>query len=648
MISVNGLTVEFSGTPLFNEVSFLINPRDRMGLTGKNGAGKSTLLKIIYGEQTYDKGEISIPKDTTLGYLPQQMTVSDTKTVYKETQSAFTELLTLEKEMAKINAEIAERTDYHSKEYLELIDKLTEKTDRYNILGGTSVEAEIESTLLGLGFLRSDFERPTGEFSGGWRMRIELAKVLLKKPDVLLLDEPTNHLDIESVQWFEEMLKNYEGAVVVVSHDKAFLDNLTNRTLEISLGKIYDYKVSYSKYLQLRQELLEQQKAAYLNQQKKIGETEQFIERFRYKATKAVQVQSRIKQLEKIDRIEFDEIDKSAIHFRFPPAPHSGQIVVETKDLSKAFSDHLVLNRLDFVLEKGQKVAFVGKNGEGKTTFSKVIIGQYDYTGLLKIGPNIKIGYYAQNQSEMLDDNKTVFQTIDEIAVGDVRSKIRDILASVLFRGEEIDKKVSVLSGGERARLSLAKLLLEPANLLVLDEPTNHLDMRSKDILKQALLHYDGSLILVSHDRDFLDGVVDTVYEFRNKKMKQYLGGVTEFLQKKRIETLNQLNVAKTKKNNTSAEKPQSDNKFKYQERKELDKIIRKAQKQVDESEEKIMTLEAELQEMDKLLANPENLEDQSIFQNYQKLKEELDNEMHNWEKFTHALETVKSRKFTS
>jgi len=641
MISLNGITVEFSGTPLFDDISFLINSRDRIGLTGKNGAGKTTLLKVLCGIQAYDKGQIGIPKDTTIGYLPQQMTVSDTKTVYKETLSAFTEILSLQKDLAKLNDAIANRTDYDSADYLELINQVTEKSDRFNILGGGSVEANIESTLLGLGFLRTDFERPTGEFSGGWRMRIELAKVLLQKPDVLLLDEPTNHLDIESVQWFEDMLKVYEGAVVVVSHDKAFLDNLTTRTIEISLGKVYDYKVSYSKYVELRHEMLEQQKATYENQQKKIEDIEAFISRFRYQATKAVQVQSRIKMLEKMQRVEIDELDKSSIHFKFPPAPHSGQIVVEAKELSKSFGDHLVLNELDFILEKCEKIAFVGKNGEGKTTFSKVIIGEHDYKGHLKVGPNIKIGYYAQNQSEMLDDNRTVFQTIDDVATGEVRKKIRDILASFLFRGEDIDKKVSVLSGGERARLSLAKLLLEPANLLVLDEPTNHLDMRSKDILKQALLAYDGTVILVSHDRDFLNGVVGTVYEFTGKKAKQHLGGISDFLHKKRMETLNQLNASK-KQSSENVVKDKTDSKLKYEERKELDKKIRKAQRAVETSETRIMELEAEIEKMDQLLANPENINDQSVFEQYEKLKKDLEIEMHNWEELGQTLDDIK------
>jgi ATP-binding cassette subfamily F protein 3 len=644
MISVNGLTVEFSGTPLFDDISFLINPRDRIGLTGKNGAGKSTLLKVLSGMQQYDKGQVAIPRDTTIGYLPQHMIVSDTKNVFKETMGAYDEILTIKQEIKNYNEELIVRTDYESKEYLDLIHKLSEKTERFNLLGGGSIQANIENTLIGLGFSRTDFERPTVEFSGGWRMRIELAKVLLKKPDVLLLDEPTNHLDIESVQWFEDMLKVYEGAVVVVSHDKAFLDNLTNRTLEISLGKIYDYKVGYSKYVVLRQELLDQQRAAFENQQKKIEVTEQFIERFRYKATKSVQVQSRIKMLDKIDRIEIDELDRSSIHFRFPPAPHSGQIILETKELSKSFGDHLVLSKIDFVLEKGEKVAFVGKNGEGKTTFSKVIIGQHTYEGHLKLGHNVKIGYYAQNQSEMLDDSKTVLQTIDAVATGDVRTKIRDILASFLFRGEDVDKKVSVLSGGERARLSLAKLLLEPANLLVLDEPTNHLDMRSKDILKQALLTFDGTLILVSHDRDFLDGIVQTVYEFKEKKAKQNLYGIAEFLQKKRLETLNQLNQIKRVE---SDEKPKesSDNKLKYEERKELDKKIRKAQKAVEDSEEQIMNLEDEIEKMNVLLSIPENSSDHTVFEKYEKLKKDLENEMHNWESLSHEVDALKGMK---
>jgi len=644
MISVSELTVEFSGISLFDNVSFLINPKDRIGLTGKNGAGKSTLLKVLCGKQSITKGQVSVPKNATVGYLPQHMTVSDTKTVFNEALTAFSEILFVQKEIDRLNNEIATRTDYESDEYMELIHQMTENTERYNLLGGGSIHANIETTLLGLGFNRSDFDRPTAEFSGGWRMRIELAKVLLQKPNVLLLDEPTNHLDIESVQWFEDMLKVYDGAVVVVSHDKAFLDNLTNRTIEISMGKIYDYKVSYSKYLVLREELLEQQKATYENQQKKIEDIEQFIERFRYQATKAIQVQSRIKMLERMNRIELDEIDKSVMHFRFPPAPHCGQIVIETKELSKSFGNLHVLDKIDFILEKKEKIAFVGKNGEGKTTLSKIIIGLHkDYTGTLKIGHNIKIGYYAQNQSEMLDDNKTVFQTIDDVAVGEIRKKIRDILASFLFRGDAIDKKVSVLSGGERARLSLAKLLLEPASLLVLDEPTNHLDMRSKDILKNALIKYDGTVILVSHDRDFLDGIVDTVYEFKNKKIKQHLGGISDFLYKKRLEHLNELNKMQSVKKTASIKtKKQEVNKISYAERKELSKKIKKQEKQISICEDNISKFEDEIVKLDADIIKPENANNYKLFEEYQQLKDKLEKEMIKWEKSNNQLENMR------
>ncbi len=644
MISINGVTVEFSGEALFNNISFLINQRDRIGLTGKNGAGKSTLLKVLCGKQSYS-GQVAIPKGTTIGYLPQHLSVSDTQSVFEEAKSAFIEILHLEEEINRINQEISDRTDYESDKYMNLVTQMTEKSDRYAMLGGGSMEADIENTLLGLGFLRSDFSRLTSEFSGGWRMRIELAKVLLQKPDLLLLDEPTNHLDIESVQWFEDMLKTYNGAVLVVSHDRAFLDNLTNRTIEISLGKVYDYKVPYSKYLVLREEQLIQQKASYENQQKKIEETEEFIERFRYKATKAVQVQSRIKMLEKMERIEIDDFDKSSIHFSFPPAPRSGQVVVETKELSKNFDELLVLDKVDFILERGEKVAFVGKNGEGKTTFSKIIVGEHDYSGILKIGHNVKIGYYAQNQSEMLNDNDTVFKTIDDVAKGDIRTKIRDILATFLFRGDDIDKKVSVLSGGEKARLSLAKLLLEPVNLLILDEPTNHLDMRSKDILKQALIKYDGTLILVSHDRHFLDGIVDTVYDFRNKKLKQYKGGIDYFLHKKKIENLNDLNALNKAKITSAKEEKPTNNKLKYEERKELDKKIRKAERKVNDCENKIAELESELEKLDMLLQNPENANNQDMFSDYSKLQKDLEDEMLNWEELHNKLEVVKAEK---
>ena len=653
MISVSNLTVEFSGVPLFNNISFLVNPRDRIGLTGKNGAGKSTLLKVLCGRQPYDNGQVSIPKGLTIGYLPQHLSVQDTRSVYAEAQSAFVEVKALEKEIAQLNSQLAERTDYESDEYMALINRLTEKNDRFHLLSGHNIDGEIESTLLGLGFERTDFERPTAEFSGGWRMRIELAKVILQHPDVLLLDEPTNHLDIESVQWFEDMLKTYEGAVIVVSHDRAFLDNLTNRTIEISLGKIYDFKVPYSQYVVQRQEQLAQQMAAFENQQKMIEDTEKFIERFRYKATKAVQVQSRIKQLEKVERIEVDELDNSAMHFRFPPAPHSGQVVVETKAMTKRFGDKVVLNDIDFTLERGQKVAFVGRNGEGKTTMAKVILGIHPCDGVVKIGHNVKIGYYAQNQSEMLDDNKTVFQTIDEIAKGEIRTKIRDILASFLFRGEDIDKKVSVLSGGEKARLSMAKLLLEPANLLVLDEPTNHLDMRSKDILKQALINYDGTLIVVSHDRDFLDGMVNIVYEFRHQKIKQHLGGIGDFLYHKKLENMRQFEMGQKAETSASPKNPKTDeqkpkaqpvvpqSKLSYEEQKEQERRQRKAKKAVEDSEALIVEYEAAIAEMDNQLANHPESATTEFFEKYEAAKKQLADELNNWERLTMELEAI-------
>ena len=508
MVSVQDISVSFGSFDLLTNISFLINDQDRIGLAGKNGAGKSTLLKIISGHQSPTSGQIDMSKEVTIGYLPQQMKVDDTTTVINETITAFSELIGLSEEIEYCSSEIARREDYESADYLKLCDHLTVVEERYRMLGGTNYMAEAEVTLLGLGFERKDFERPTSELSGGWRMRIELAKILLRKPSLFLLDEPTNHLDIESIQWLETFLAGYPGAVVLVSHDRAFLDNVTRRTIEISLGKIYDYKASWSKYLVLREERREQQLASYRNQQKMIDDTEKFIDRFRYKATKAVQVQSKIKQLDKVERLEVDEEDKSAINLRFPPAPRSGTVVVEADTLTKKYGSLTVLNKIDFKISRGEKVAFVGRNGEGKTTLSKVIIGEVDWEGNLKIGHNVKIGYFAQNQDVLLDESRTVLQTIDDIAKGDIRTKIRDMLGAFLFRGDDVEKKVKVLSGGERARLALVKLLLEPTNLLVLDEPTNHLDMRSKDILKQALIKYDGTLIVVSHDRDFLDGIV--------------------------------------------------------------------------------------------------------------------------------------------
>ncbi len=637
MISVEQLTIRFGAFELFSEVSVLINPKDRIGLVGKNGAGKTTLLKVFAGLQTATEGNVVVPEDVKVGYLPQQMIHKDGKTVYEETCTAFDEILDIKKRIKESNQELTNRTDYESDEYLSLINTLTEATERFELLGGESYHANIEQVLTGLGFERSDFSRPTSEFSGGWRMRIELAKILLQKPDVLLLDEPTNHLDIESIQWLENFVNNFHGAMLLISHDKAFLDNTTHRTIEISLGKIYDYKASFSKFLELRKERREQQLASYRNQQKYIEETKTFIERFRYKATKAVQVQSRIKQLDKLEIIEVEEEDKSSINVRFPTAPRSGTIVVETVELSKYYGDHCVLKDIDLIIERGEKVAFVGRNGEGKTTLSKIIVGETDYTGELKNGHNIKVGYFAQNQDELMDNKLTVLETIDKVAVGDIRTKIRDILGAFLFSGEDVDKKVSVLSGGERSRLAMTKLLLEPFNLLVLDEPTNHLDIRSKEILKNALLNYDGTLILVSHDRDFLTGLCNRVYEFRHKKIRDYPGDIYDYLKLKNLESLKELE----KQNKQISDKPKSSgsNKEIWQTRKEFDKKIRQLERKLEETEKEIERLEAELAEMDKLLSNPQQaadlINDHKWFKKYETLKDQLNTQMHIWEEIS-------------
>lgn len=644
MISINNLTVEFGGFTLFKQVSFIVNSRDRIGLVGKNGAGKSTLLKIFAGFQAPTAGIVSLPNEIKIGYLPQQVKHIDGNTVMEEALSAFEEVLALEKEIAEINSEIAERTDYESEDYMKLIERLTDRNDRYHMMGGENIEAESERTLIGLGFLRSDFTRQTTEFSGGWRMRVELAKILLRRPHVFLLDEPTNHLDIESIQWLEDFLKTYPGAVVLVSHDRAFLDNITNRTVEISVGKIYDYKVPYSQYIVLHAERREQQLKTYLNQQKQIKDTEEFIERFRYKATKSVQVQSRVKQLEKIDRIEIDEEDTSKLSLKFPPAPRSGDLVCEVKKLSKAYGDHLVLNELEFVIERGEKLAFVGKNGEGKSTLVKVLMGELEHTGTCKLGHNVKIGYFAQNQAQMLNESKTVFETIDDVAVGDVRTKIRDILGAFMFRGEDIDKKVKVLSGGERSRLAMVRLLLEPVNLLVLDEPTNHLDMRSKDVLKEALNQFDGTVIVVSHDREFLNGLSSKVYEFTNKKIKEHLGGIYDFLQTKKMDSLKELEVKKTV-SSIQEEVAPSDNKLNYLERKEMSKKISKIERAISNSEENIARFEEQIAEMEDMLANPEKMQDQSLFAKYEKAKKDLEKEMSDWENLNEELELLITEK---
>jgi len=640
MVSVQDISVAFGSFDLLTSVSFLINDQDRIGLAGKNGAGKSTLLKIISGMQSPSSGQIDMSKDVSIGYLPQQMRVDDTTTVMNETITAFSEITGLSEEIEFIGSEIARREDYESPDYLKLCDHLTVVEERYRMLGGSNYMAEAERTLLGLGFERKDFDRYTKELSGGWRMRIELAKILLRKPSLFLLDEPTNHLDIESIQWLETFLAGYSGAVVLVSHDRAFLDNVTKRTIEISLGKIYDYKASWSKYLVLREERREQQIAAFRNQQKMIEDTEKFITRFRSKATKAVQVQSKIKQLDKVERLEVDEEDKSSISLRFPPSPRSGTVVVEAEALSKNYGQLNVLNKVDIKIQRGEKVAFVGRNGEGKTTFSKIIIGQLDHTGILKMGHNVKIGYFAQNQDELLDESRTVLQTIDDIAKGDIRTKIRDMLGAFLFRGDDVEKKVKVLSGGERSRLALVKLLLEPSNLLVLDEPTNHLDMRSKDILKQALIKFDGTLIVVSHDRDFLDGIVSKVFEFRHNRIKENIGGIYDFLRKKKIENLKDIEK-KDKIKNEAAQLNVSTNKQKYLEKKEFDKNLRRLRKRLEESETEIEKIEAEIIAVDKSFMEPGNSTEahETDYAKYKDLKDRLNEEMDKWAKYSEEVE---------
>ncbi len=644
MISLNNISIAFSGKDLFKNISFQINKNDKIGLVGKNGAGKSTILKIIIGEITDFSGSVSLPKDLTIGYLPQVLTYSDKKNVFDEAFSAFDHYKILEKKLLKLNNELTNRTDYESKSYNNLINEITRISDILSLHNENNFIAETERILLGLGFERSDFKRPTTEFSGGWRMRIEIAKILLENPDVLLLDEPTNHLDIESIQWLEIFLKNFQGAVLLISHDKRFLDNVTNRTIEISLGKIYDYKVPYSKFKQLSAERREQQLSAYENLQNKIKQAERFIEKFRAKATKASQVQSRIKMLEKIDKIEVEQQDNATINFRFPKAPRSGDIIVETQNLTKKFGELTVFENIDFTIERGEKIALVGKNGEGKTTFVRIINNELDYDGKLKIGHNVSIGYYAQNQDKTLDPNKTVFETLDDIAVGDVRTQLRKILGAFLFRDDDVDKKVAVLSGGERARLALAKLILQPYSLLILDEPTNHLDINAKEILKQALLLYDGTVILVSHDRDFLDGLAETVYEFKNKKIKQYKGDINYFLEKKQIEFIDQLNLQQPDlQKNTADNKEQKQTKNEYQQRKEKKRLISKIQRQIEKTENEIENLETEIAEIEKKLSAPTNDFDSDFFNNYEKIKKDLSDKMQEWEDLQEQLENAEN-----
>ena len=627
MVSVDNLKVEFGVTPLFEDVSYVINKRDRIALVGKNGAGKSTMLKILAGLQAPTSGMVSVPKEVSIGYLPQVMILSDKHTVMEEAEMAFEHIFEMQESLEKMNQELADRTDYDSEGYHNLIEKFTHDNERFLMMGGTNYKAEIERTLIGLGFCREDFTRPTSEFSGGWRMRIELAKLLLRRPDVLLLDEPTNHLDIESIQWLENFLKVSAGAVVLVSHDRAFINNVTNRTIEISCGHIYDYKVAYDEFVVLRKERREQQLRAYENQQKQIQDTEDFIERFRYKATKAVQVQSRIKQLEKIVPIEIDDEDNSALRLKFPPAMRSGNYPVICEGVKKAYGNHVVFHDVTLTINRGEKVAFVGKNGEGKSTLVKCIMDEIPYEGKLTIGHNVQIGYFAQNQAQLLDENLTVFDTIDYVAKGDIRLKIRDILGAFMFGGEASDKKVKVLSGGERSRLAMIKLLLEPVNFLILDEPTNHLDMRSKDVLKEAIKEFDGTVVVVSHDRQFLDGLVTKVFEVGGGVVKEHIGGIYDFLQKKKIENLNELQLSSspTASAMKKEEEPVSENKLSYEAQKELNKKLRKLEKQVADCEQKIEKLEAQIAEVEAKMATPEGASDMSLYEQHQQLKKDLD-----------------------
>ena len=643
MISLDNLTVSYGGWTLFDGISFLINEKDRIGLVGKNGAGKTTLLRIITGEQQPTEGAVSINGECTIGYLPQQMRVADTTTLKAETEKAFDEVLRLEAEIASLTTQIAERTDYESEEYADLLHKLNDAQDHYHILGGDTREADIEKTLLGLGFKRTDFDRATSEFSGGWRMRIELAKLLLRRPSIFLLDEPTNHLDIESIQWLEEYLKSYNGAVLLISHDRAFLDNVTTRTVELSLGHIYDYKVPYSKFVELRAERRAQQMAAYENQQKLIEKTEEFIEKFRYKPTKSNQVQSRIKQLERLERIEVEEEDLATLNIKFPPAPRSGQIVAEIKDVGKSFGEKHIFSGANFTIERGQKIALVGRNGEGKTTMARMIIGELEQTlGTIKLGANVNIGYYAQNQDDLMDGEFTVFDTLDRVAVGDIRTRLRDILGAFLFRGEDIDKKVKVLSGGERSRLAMARLMLEPYNLLVLDEPTNHMDMRSKDILKRAIQKYDGTVIVVSHDRDFLDGMVEKIYEFRDGGVKEYLGGIYYFLEKRKVESLQDIERKDTP-TNTPANKEASFGKLSYEQKKEQEKLIRKLRKAVESVEAELAEVEAKIAAYDEKFATA-TAYNEADYAAYNELKAHYDHLMHEWEKASYELEITENQ----
>ncbi len=650
MISIEGLSVAFGGNTLFDNITYVINKRDRIALVGKNGAGKSTMLKIIAGLQTPTSGSVNLPKELTVGYLPQQMNLTDTRTVMEEAEQAFAHIFELQERIDRMNAELAERTDYDTESYHELIERVSNANEQLAMIGAANYQAEIEKTLMGLGFTREDFGRDTSEFSGGWRMRIELAKLLLQRPDVLLLDEPTNHLDIESIQWLETFLATRANAVVLVSHDRAFIDNVTTRTIEISLGRIYDYQVNYSRYVVLRQERLEQQMRAYENQQKQIQDTEAFIERFRYKATKSVQVQSRIKQLAKLDRVEVDEVDTSRLNLKFPPAPRSGDYPIIADELGKSYGNHLVFDHATFTIKRGEKVAFVGKNGEGKSTLVKCIMGEIPYTGTLKIGHNVKIGYFAQNQASLLDETVTVFDTIDRVAVGDIRTKIRDILGAFMFGGEASDKKVKVLSGGEKTRLAMIRLLLEPVNLLILDEPTNHLDMRTKDVLKQAIQDFNGTVILVSHDREFLDGLVSKVYEFGGGKVREHLGGIYDFLERHKLESLRELEQRIPVKNEPIkattpiTEIKSVESKLSYEEQKVWARRVRKAEKAVVDAEKSVASLEEQIADLEARLATPDGAADSSLYEQHDALKKQLDDAMWQWAEASESLEHLQKQ----
>ncbi|WP_282747476.1 ABC-F family ATP-binding cassette domain-containing protein [Paraprevotella xylaniphila] len=647
MVSVEKLKVEFGATPLFQDVSYVINDKDRIALVGKNGAGKSTMLKIIAGLQQPTSGTVAVSGGSTIGYLPQVMVLSDEHTVREEAEQAFSHISQMQERLDRMNQELADRTDYDSESYMALVEKFTHESERFQMMGGMNYQAELERTLMGLGFVRGDFDRPTREFSGGWRMRIELAKLLLRRPDVLLLDEPTNHLDIESIQWLENFLATKANAVVLVSHDRAFINNVTNRTLEISCGRVFDYKVKYDEYVRLRAERREQQLRAYENQQKEIADIKEFIERFRYKPTKAVQVQSRIKQLEKMVPIEVDEVDNSALRLKFPPALRSGDYPLICEGVRKAYGEHVVFHDVDLTIKRSEKVAFVGKNGEGKSTLVKCIMGEIPFEGSLKLGHNVQIGYFAQNQAQLLDGELTVFDTIDRVAKGDIRLKIRDILGAFMFGGEASEKKVKVLSGGERSRLAMIKLLLEPVNFLILDEPTNHLDMRSKDVLKDAIRDFDGTVVVVSHDREFLDGLVSKVYEFGGGMVKEHLGGIYDFLQRKNIESLNDLQKPSLSTSSTVVssveEKTGASNRLSYEQQKEQQKKIRKLEKAVEQCEARIEELEAAVKMLEEQMATPEGAADVSIYERHGALKKQLDEAVNTWEETSLELEEAQS-----